>query len=154
MIISCPSCGASFNVQPEALGPTGRTVKCSKCAHRWRVLPDGTAEEEPASELPAAPSPTVSAPALRAEPSDAALGPADPDEPAGEPAAADSAGRASEFAQLEANMMAFANSQAQRQGQAPPFQINVQVDGETVARASHGANRDAAARAFSPVPAS
>lgn len=69
------------------------------------------------------------------------------------PAAADTAGRADEFAQLEANMMAFANSQAQRQGQTPPFQINVQVDGETVARASHGANRDAAARSFSPVPA-
>lgn len=50
MIISCPSCGASFNVQPEALGPAGRTVKCSKCAYRWRALPDGTAEEEPAAE--------------------------------------------------------------------------------------------------------
>ena len=49
--------------------------------------------------------------------------------------------------------MAFANAQAQRQGQTPPFQVNVQVDGETVARASHDANRDAAARSFSPVPA-
>lgn len=42
MIISCPSCGASFNVKPEALGPTGRSVKCSKCAHRWHANPDGT----------------------------------------------------------------------------------------------------------------
>ncbi|MCA9628665.1 MAG: phage tail tape measure protein, partial [Myxococcales bacterium] len=69
------------------------------------------------------------------------------------PAAADAAGRTNEFAQLEANMMAFANAQAQRQGQAPPFQINVQVDGETIARANHRAERDVATRSFSPVPA-
>ena len=69
------------------------------------------------------------------------------------PAAADTAGRTNELAQLEANIMAFANAQAQRQGQTPPFQVNVQVDGETVARASHNASRDAAARSFSPVPA-
>jgi hypothetical protein len=50
-------------------------------------------------------------------------------------------------------MMAFANSQAQRQGQQPPFTVNVQVDGETVARAAHNANRDSASRSFSPVPA-
>jgi len=58
-----------------------------------------------------------------------------------------------EFAQLEANMMAFANSQARERGQAPPFQINVQVDGETIGRATHNAGSDAAARSFSPVPA-
>ena len=50
-------------------------------------------------------------------------------------------------------MMAFANAQAQRQGQAPPFTVNVQVDGETITRANHNANRDTAARSFSPVPA-
>ena len=85
MIISCPSCGASFNVQPEALGPTGRAVKCSKCAHRWRVLPDGTAEEEPASDMQAAPA------APDEGPSDAALGPPDDDAPAEQPAEAASA---------------------------------------------------------------
>ncbi len=69
------------------------------------------------------------------------------------PARADTAGRMDEFARLEQNMLAFANAQAQRQGQPPPFQINVQVDGETVARATHNANRDTAARSFSPVPA-
>ena len=69
------------------------------------------------------------------------------------PARADTAGRMDEFARLEQNMLAFANAQAQRQGQPPPFQINVQVDGETVARATHNANSDAAARSFSPVPA-
>ena len=68
-------------------------------------------------------------------------------------ARADATGRMDEFARLEQNMLAFANAQAQRQGQPPPFQINVQVDGETVARATHNANSDAAARSFSPVPA-
>jgi len=69
------------------------------------------------------------------------------------PASAEAAGQMNEFAQLERNMLAFANSQAQRQGQQPPFTVNVQVDGETIARANHNANRDTAARTFSPVPA-
>ncbi len=34
----------------------------------------------------------------------------------------------------------------------PPFTINVQVDGETIAKASHDAEKDSASRAFSPVP--
>ena len=69
------------------------------------------------------------------------------------PSSAEATGRMNEFAQLEANMMAFANSQARERGQAPPFQINVQVDGETIGRATHNAGSDAAARSFSPVPA-
>jgi predicted Zn finger-like uncharacterized protein len=45
MIISCPACGASFNIKAEALGPNGRTVKCSKCAHRWRATADEDAQD-------------------------------------------------------------------------------------------------------------
>jgi predicted Zn finger-like uncharacterized protein len=93
MIISCPSCGASFNVQPEALGTTGRAVKCSKCAHRWRVLPDGTAEEEPAADLQAA---TAQA-APDDGPSDAALGPPGDDAPAEQQAEADGAVESAEL---------------------------------------------------------
>lgn len=62
MIISCPSCGASFNVSSEALGPTGRSVKCSKCAHRWHATPEGL----PSFEMPA--TPDVSADEPAAEP--------------------------------------------------------------------------------------
>jgi len=69
------------------------------------------------------------------------------------PSSAEAAGRMGELAQLESNMMAFANAQARDRGQPPPFQINVQVDGETIARATHNASSDAAARSFSPVPA-
>ena len=68
------------------------------------------------------------------------------------PARAEASGRHSDLAQFEANVLAFANAQARAQGQAQPFEVNVQVDGETVARAVHNANTDAAARSFSPVP--
>ncbi len=36
MILSCPSCSARFAVDAGALRPSGRTVKCGKCAHQWR----------------------------------------------------------------------------------------------------------------------
>ncbi len=49
MILSCPSCSARFVVDARALRPSGRVVKCGKCAHQWR-------EEAPPPEdtLPAA----------------------------------------------------------------------------------------------------
>ena len=69
------------------------------------------------------------------------------------PALADTNAQMNEFAQLEASLRGFASDRARTQGQVPPFQINVQVDGETVARATHNANHDNASRAFTPVPA-
>lgn len=39
MIVTCPSCEARFNLKPETLMPSGRSVRCSKCAHVWRQLP-------------------------------------------------------------------------------------------------------------------
>lgn len=68
------------------------------------------------------------------------------------PAAADSRARSNELAQFESNLMSFANSRAREQGKTPPFTVNVQVDGETIAQANHKAGSDAAARSFSPVP--
>lgn len=35
MILTCPSCSASYNVPAEAIGPKGREVRCKKCAHVW-----------------------------------------------------------------------------------------------------------------------
>jgi len=77
MIITCPSCGASFNIKPEALGPNGRSVKCSKCAHRWHATADEEASgaqaaaaaaaasadpaSPPAADADAAPAPTAEA---------------------------------------------------------------------------------------------
>ncbi len=39
MIVSCPECAARFEVDPPALGPTGRKVRCGKCAHVWMQPP-------------------------------------------------------------------------------------------------------------------
>jgi predicted Zn finger-like uncharacterized protein len=35
MQVACPNCEARYLVDPEAIGPTGRTVQCSRCSHRW-----------------------------------------------------------------------------------------------------------------------
>jgi len=69
------------------------------------------------------------------------------------PSVADTTSRMNEFAALEANLRGFANDRARDRGQPPPFQIQVQVDGETIARATHNANQSNASRAFTPVPA-
>ena len=46
MIIACPSCGARFNLDSAKLLPAGRNVRCAKCEHRWRQMPEGY--DEPA----------------------------------------------------------------------------------------------------------
>lgn len=58
MIIACPSCGARFNLDPAKLLPAGRNVRCAKCAHRWRQMPEeegppGAYEEPPQAAEPA-----------------------------------------------------------------------------------------------------
>lgn len=35
MIVTCPSCSASYEVPSEAIGIEGRHVKCKKCHHVW-----------------------------------------------------------------------------------------------------------------------
>jgi predicted Zn finger-like uncharacterized protein len=35
MQVTCPQCGARYAVDPAAIGPTGRTVQCVRCGHRW-----------------------------------------------------------------------------------------------------------------------
>ncbi len=49
MIIACPECSGKFRIDPSALGASGRTVRCSKCAHTWLQLPPD-AEDEPVPE--------------------------------------------------------------------------------------------------------
>lgn len=60
MIIACPSCGARFNLDSAKLLPAGRNVRCAKCEHRWRQMPEGFEEPAPAlapEPLPPAPEP-------------------------------------------------------------------------------------------------
>jgi predicted Zn finger-like uncharacterized protein len=35
MLIVCPSCETSYEVSPETLGETGRTVRCARCHQEW-----------------------------------------------------------------------------------------------------------------------
>jgi predicted Zn finger-like uncharacterized protein len=57
VIVACPSCGARFNLDSAKLLPAGRNVRCAKCDHRWRQMPEGfeepAAEAETPAEIPA-----------------------------------------------------------------------------------------------------
>jgi predicted Zn finger-like uncharacterized protein len=53
MKLTCPNCGAGFEVRAEALGPTGRKVRCSACSYQW------TARAEAAAAPAPSPAPTV-----------------------------------------------------------------------------------------------
>jgi len=46
MQVTCSNCGARYAVDPAAIGPSGRTVQCVRCNHRWF--------QEPAAPMPAA----------------------------------------------------------------------------------------------------
>lgn len=58
MIATCPACSTRYLVDPGALGPTGRLVRCAKCAHTWHLEP---AEDAPRRvEVPPPEPPQVS----------------------------------------------------------------------------------------------
>lgn len=64
------------------------------------------------------------------------------------PARAEAVSRSADLAQLQASFAASTPASPSSQ----PITVNVQVDGETIARAAHNARRDSASRAFSSVP--
>jgi predicted Zn finger-like uncharacterized protein len=39
MIVTCPACATRYLVNPSALGPGGRTVRCAKCHETWHQDP-------------------------------------------------------------------------------------------------------------------
>lgn len=40
MLIVCPSCATSYDIQPASLEPIGRRVRCVRCRTVWHVAPD------------------------------------------------------------------------------------------------------------------
>ena len=62
MILTCPSCSTRFAIKTEALGDTGREVRCGKCGHKWFQAP-----EAEAAPVAAAVEPTPVAVAVEAE---------------------------------------------------------------------------------------
>ncbi|MCH8037367.1 MAG: zinc-ribbon domain-containing protein, partial [Proteobacteria bacterium] len=79
MHLTCPSCGVTFLVEPEHLGPTGRRVRCGECGHVWH-------QERP-SEADAAERSAAKAAAAPFAPREPAAKPAAKPEPTPEPAA-------------------------------------------------------------------
>jgi predicted Zn finger-like uncharacterized protein len=47
MRITCPTCGTSYGINPAALSPEGRIVRCARCKEVWHVT------AEPAETAPA-----------------------------------------------------------------------------------------------------
>ena len=39
MLIVCPSCATSYDVEPASLSPTGRQVRCARCRTIWHAEP-------------------------------------------------------------------------------------------------------------------
>ena len=39
MILTCPACATRYLTDPAVLGPSGRMVRCAKCAHSWMQTP-------------------------------------------------------------------------------------------------------------------
>lgn len=39
MIITCPECATRYHLDPAALPPIGRMVRCASCGHRWQARP-------------------------------------------------------------------------------------------------------------------
>ncbi|MFZ9416260.1 MAG: zinc-ribbon domain-containing protein, partial [Alphaproteobacteria bacterium] len=49
MIIGCPNCFSRFRVPDHALTPSGRKLRCGKCAHEWKVDANGEPLDRPAA---------------------------------------------------------------------------------------------------------
>jgi predicted Zn finger-like uncharacterized protein len=45
MLIVCPNCATSYMVDPTALGPNGRTVRCARCKSTWFASPHTQAQD-------------------------------------------------------------------------------------------------------------
>ncbi|KMO35788.1 zinc-ribbon domain-containing protein [Methylobacterium aquaticum] len=49
MLIVCPACASEYTLDPEQIGPAGRTVRCAACREPWFV---SAPAPEPGADLP------------------------------------------------------------------------------------------------------
>lgn len=59
MILSCPSCATRYVVDPAKLRPSGRTVRCARCAHTWHEDAPPFSPEELDLTIPPPPQPAA-----------------------------------------------------------------------------------------------
>jgi predicted Zn finger-like uncharacterized protein len=67
MQLTCPNCGATYDVPENAIGPNGRKIRCRACETSWHEAPRGTATPLP----PIGAAPSIAEPMI-AEPETAA----------------------------------------------------------------------------------
>lgn len=48
MRLTCPNCGAQYEIDAGLIPSDGRDVQCSNCNHTWYEMPEGAAEPVPA----------------------------------------------------------------------------------------------------------
>lgn len=63
MLIVCPTCATTYQIQLSALGAAGRSVRCTKCKNTWLATPDSVIDEAAlAATAVASPPPKPPAP--------------------------------------------------------------------------------------------
>lgn len=50
MLIICPNCATSYDLDPAALGPAGRNVRCVRCRETWLARAEDMVETEQVAE--------------------------------------------------------------------------------------------------------
>ena len=63
MLIVCPTCATTYQIQLAALGAAGRSVRCTKCKNTWVATPDSVIDEAHLAAASAVASPPAKAPA-------------------------------------------------------------------------------------------
>jgi len=67
MLIVCPTCATTYQIQLATLGAAGRSVRCTKCKNTWFATPDSVIDEATLATASAVASPPA-APKAAAKP--------------------------------------------------------------------------------------